>query len=276
MFPFKAALNASTLFPYELDIPQQVEVAAQAGFEGIELWMKDIEAYVAAGGSLRQLRAQITDAGLAVVNAIAFAPWADSDHEVRARGLEQAEREMHMLETLGCIAVAAPPYGSVENTTLEAMAGYFASLVAIGRRIGVEPYLEFWGGAKRLSQLSEAVYIAIKSGVPNVRLLLDPFHMYVGGSDVSGIGYLQGSAIGIVHVNDYPATPSGSKITDPERLFPGEGIAPSQELARLLNAAGYRGYLSLELFTSDYGAASALDVAQRGYRSIQSTYRVDG
>lgn len=49
MFPFKTALNASTLFPFELDVLQQVELAAQAGYDGIELWVKDIEAYLAAG-----------------------------------------------------------------------------------------------------------------------------------------------------------------------------------------------------------------------------------
>jgi sugar phosphate isomerase/epimerase len=147
--------------------------------------------------------------------------------------------------------------------------------VAIGRRIGVEPYLEFWGRAKRLSQLSEAVYVALKSGVPNARLLLDPFHMYIGGSAMNGIGYLQGSAIGIVHVNDYPTSPSRAEISDAERLFPGEGIAPSQEFARLLHAAGYHGYLSLELFISNYGSASALEVAQRGLRAIHRTYRID-
>jgi 2-keto-myo-inositol isomerase len=97
--------------------------------------MKDIELYVAAGGSLRQLRTHLADAGIVAANAIAFAPWADADPEVRRRGFEQAQREMQMLETLGCGAVAAPPYGSVENTTLEEMAEYFASLVAIGRRM---------------------------------------------------------------------------------------------------------------------------------------------
>lgn len=59
---------------------------------------------------------------ITVVNAIAFFPWADSDAAIRATGLQQAEREMQMLAEPGCPAVAAPPYGNVESTTLEAMA----------------------------------------------------------------------------------------------------------------------------------------------------------
>ncbi len=46
-FPFKTALNASTLFPFEQDVKDQVRVTAEAGFAGIELWVKDLEAYVA-------------------------------------------------------------------------------------------------------------------------------------------------------------------------------------------------------------------------------------
>jgi 2-keto-myo-inositol isomerase len=275
MFPFKPALNASTLFPFALDIPQQVEVAAQAGFEGIELWMKDITVYADAGGSLAQLRTHIADAGLTAVNAIGFFPWADANDATRELGFAQAEREMELLAALGCVAVAAPPFGSVADTSLEAMAGHFARLVELGRRIGVEPYLEFWGRAPRLSRLSEAVFVALESGVAGAKLLLDPFHMYVGGSDVRSVSYLRGETIGIVHVNDYRADPPRATISDAERVFPGEGIAPSRELAALLHRAGYRGYLSLELFVDNYGAASALDVARRGRDAVVAAYQID-
>jgi hypothetical protein len=42
MHPFKPVLNASTLFPFNLNVVQQIEVAAHAGYYGIELWVKDI------------------------------------------------------------------------------------------------------------------------------------------------------------------------------------------------------------------------------------------
>ena len=275
MFPFRTALNTSTLVPFALDVPQQVRIAAEAGFEGIELWVKDIQAYLAAGGTTTELRACITGSGVDVVNAIAFFPWADRDTATRERGFAQAAREMQVLAEIGCPAVAAPPYGDVEGLSLEEMAGHFARLVDLGRRIGIEPYLEFWGRAKKLSRLSEAVFVAMESGRPGIKLLLDPFHMYTGGSEVTGLAYLHGANIGIVHVNDYPAVPSRALIADADRVFPGDGIAPSHEFARLLERAGYRGYLSLELFVSSYGEAPALEVARRGVAAMRSAYRVE-
>jgi sugar phosphate isomerase/epimerase len=274
-FPFKTALNASTLFPFELDVEQQVRIAAAAGFDGIELWVKDIEAYLASGGRLEDLRRHAAGAGIAIVNAIAFFRWADADEATRERGLDQAEREMGMLAALACPAVAAPPFGDVAGVTLEAMAGHYARLVGQGRRIGVEPYLEFWGRAEKLSRLSEAVFVAMESGISDARILLDPFHMYTGGSDPRSLAYLKGANIGIVHVNDYPAIPSREHIADGDRVFPGDGIAPTRELARLLDRAGYHGYLSLEVFRDGYGEEPALEVARRGLAAIQAAYRVD-
>jgi sugar phosphate isomerase/epimerase len=276
IFPFKTALNASTLFPFKLSVPEQVRVAAEAGFAGIELWVKDIEAYLAAGGTLPELRAVVADAGIAVVNAIAFFPWADADDATRERGFAQAEREMRMLAELGCAAVAAPPFGNVASVSLTAMAGHFAHLAELARGIGIEPYLEFWGRAHTLSRLSEALYVAMESGMPDARLLLDPFHMYTGGSELTSLAYLRGANIGIVHVNDYPAAPAREQITDAERVFPGDGVAPTHAFAGMLHRAGYHGYLSLELFIESYHSQNALEVARSGLAAMNMAYTVEG
>jgi sugar phosphate isomerase/epimerase len=273
-FPFRAALNTSTLLPFQLDVKQQIDTAARAGYEGIELWVKDLEAYLQNGGTAAKLNRYIQDAGITAVNAIAFFKWADADPAVRKAGLEQAEREMNLLAEIGCLAVAAPPFGDVESVTLDEMAEHFATLSERGRRIGVEPVLEFWGRAKQLSRLSQAVYVAMESGVAGAKLLLDPFHMYTGGSQVEQLRSINGSAIGIVHVNDYPANPPVEVITDADRVFPGEGTAPSATFAKLLDEAGYRGFLSLELFQPDYGGKNAVETAAYGLEAMKKTYSV--
>lgn len=272
--PFKLSLNASTLFPYKLGIEEQIRIAAEAGYEGIEIWVRDLEAYLEAGHSLSALKRYISDTGITIANAIAFFKWADEDDALRAQGHQQAVHEMEMLAEIGCIAVAAPPFGNVAQVTLTEMAAEYARLLHAGRRLGVEPYLEFWGRAKKLSTLGEAVTVAMESGVPDAKLLLDPFHMYTGGTVCEAVGYLNGSRIGIVHVNDYPASPERSVITDQQRVFPGEGVAPSALFAQLLHEAGYKGFLSLELFIPDYGEATALEIAKRGLRAVEATYAI--
>lgn len=269
---FKTALNASTLFPFELNVVEQVSVAAEAGYDGIELWMKDIEAYLDSGGTLQNLRDVVESHRISIVNAIAFFKWSDGDDETRRHGLRQAEKEMSWLAELGCGAVAAPPFGNVRDLSLDTIAHHFAELAELGQGIGVEPYLEFWGRAEKLSRLSEAVYIAMESGVPNAKILLDPFHMYTGGSCVDDLSYLTREHIGIVHVNDYPGNPPRERITDQDRVFPGDGIAPTKKLANYLDHAGYDGYVSLELFIGDFGSETPLMVARRGLEKIRASY----
>ncbi|WP_274364547.1 sugar phosphate isomerase/epimerase family protein [Paenibacillus thermotolerans] len=274
MFPFKLALNSSTLFPFGLGVKDQIRIAAEAGYEGIELWVKDIEAFIQAGGTLQELRRYIQDTGIAVVNAIAFFPWADADESVRKQGMLQAEREISMLAEIGCVAVAAPPSGNVEGVSLSSIAGHFAELAEVSRSAGVEPYLEFWGRAKRLSKLSEVMYVALESGVKEAKILLDPFHMYTGGSAFEGIGLINGSSIGIVHSNDYPSSPPRETIADSDRVFPGDGVAPSREIAVRLHESGYRGFLSLELFIPDFGSKTALEVASAGLETMKKAYDI--
>jgi 2-keto-myo-inositol isomerase len=275
LFPFKTALNASTLFPFNLDVKEQVRIAAEAGYEGIELWVKDLNAYLTGGGTLTDLRQYISDTGIALVNAIAFFAWSDADEVVREQAFKQAEIEMRMLAELGCAAVAAPPFGNVEQVSLDSMAANFSRLTNLANVVGIKPYLEFWGRAKTLSRFSEAMYVAMESGVSEAQILLDPFHMYTGGSSIDSIAYVQGKHIGIVHANDYPVIPERAFIADRDRVFPGEGSAPSQKLARLLYESGYRGYLSLELFIEDFGTKSALEVAKLGLESMKSNYQVN-
>jgi 2-keto-myo-inositol isomerase len=273
-FPFKLSLNTSTLFPYKLGVEEQIAVAAEAGYAGIELWVRDIDVYLKGGGKLPELRRRIEDAGIAMVNAIAFWTWADSDVAARRQGFEHAKRELELLAGLGCAAAAAPPFGSVAQVSLDDMAEQFAKLAELSRGIGVEPYLEFWGRASKLNRLSEAVYVAMQSGVKDARLLLDPFHMYTVGSDFEGIDFLRGDRIGIVHVNDYPTEPARAVIADKDRVFPGDGIAPSGRIAQLLHASGYDGYLSLELFIDDFRERSALDIAKHGLEKVKAAYSV--
>lgn len=274
MFPFQTALNTSTLSPFQLSILEQIEIVAEAGYEGIEIWVKDVEDYVASGGSLQDIRDKLAEKNIIPVNAIAFWKWADADPSERERGWEQAKRELEWLEKIGCEAVAVPPYGDVEAVPLDEMASTLSKLVHLTRTYGVEPYLEFWGRAKKLSTLSEAIHLARKSGITEPKILLDPFHMYTGGTGFAELEHLSAGEIGIVHVNDYSENALKSSIQDKHRLFPGDGVVPSTFIATTLFNTGYTGFLSLELFIEDYHNLTALEVAKKGVMKMRNAYSV--
>ena len=52
------------------------------------------------------------------------------------------------------------------------------------------------------------------------------FHIFKGGSDFAGIREFNGAALGVLHMNDYPAGLLREKATDADRVYPGAGVAP--------------------------------------------------
>ena len=110
--PFRYCLNTATIRGQKLGIVKEVEVAAQAGYDGIEPWVDSIDDYVKNGGSLPDLRKRISDSGLTVEGAIGFPEWIVDDDARRAKGMERAKREMDMVAQIGGKRFAAPPAGA--------------------------------------------------------------------------------------------------------------------------------------------------------------------
>src|SRR5262249_45764260 len=136
----------------------------------------------------------------------------------------------------------------------------------------VVPVMELWGHSRNVRRLGEAVLIAIESGQPQARILPDVFHLYKGGSDPRGVRLLAPTAIGIFHVNDYPAHDRAT-INGAMRVYPGDGVAPVKQLFRDLRAIGYRGMLSLELFNRGYWMQDAPTVAKIGLEKLRELVR---
>jgi len=273
--PFGYALNTGTIRGQKLSLDQQIVVAAKAGYQGIEPWINDIETFVAEGGSLADLAKQASDLGIAVVSAIGFAQWIVDDDAQRAKGLEDARRAMDLVAKLGGTRLAAPPAGATDKPGLDLFraAERYRALLELGDEMGVVPQVEVWGFSKNLGRLGETLLVASESGHPKACLLLDVYHLYKGGSGFGGLRLLGGAGMHVFHVNDYPADPPRDKISDADRVYPGDGVAPLGELFRTLRDAGFRGMLSLELFNQEYWKQDALSVAKTGLEKTRRTVR---
>jgi 2-keto-myo-inositol isomerase len=271
--PFRYCLNTSTLRGHNLPLDELVDIAAAAGYEAIEPWIDEIEKYAANGGDLRGLHSKIQDLGLTVEGGIGFFEWIVDDDTTRTEGLKKARHAMVLLARLGGKRIAAPPFGAQKDDApvlnLHAAVDRYNALLALGDEIGVVPLIEVWGFSKNLSRLGDAALIAIESGHPDACILADSYHLYKGGSPLSGLRLLHGDAFPLFHINDYPSLPRET-ITDADRVFPGDGIAPLTTLFRTLRDIGFEGVLSLELFNKEYYAQEPLSVARTGLEKLRA------
>ena len=264
--PFGYCLNTSTIRGQKLPLAKEIEIAARAGYKGIEPWVAEIDQHVKSGGTLADLRKQIADLGLSVESVIGFAEWVVDDEARRAKGLAEAKRIMDLTAEIGGKRLAAPAAGVSEKDHLDlpTIAKRYRALLALGERQGVAPQLELWGFARVLSKLSEVAYVAIEADHPQACILADSYHLYKGGTDLSNLRLLSGDAMHVFHINDYPASPERKDITDAFRVFPGDGVAPLAALFKTLNQIGFRGMLSLEVFNREYWNQDALFIARSG------------
>jgi sugar phosphate isomerase/epimerase len=269
---FHYCFNTSTLRGQKLSLLEEIDIVAEAGYQAIEPWINEIEAYVQQGGSLPDLKKRISDLGLTVESAIGFAEWIVDDDARRTKGLEHARRDMDLVQQIGGKRIAAPAAGATDVTNIDYLkvAERYRALLALGDHFGVVPQVEVWGFSKTLTRLGQAVMVAIESNHPKACVLADVYHLYKGGSDFTGLSLLSATSMHVCHMNDYPAKPPRDVITDKDRVYPGDGVAPIVDILQTLHNIGFNGYLSIELFNPTYWSQDPHEVTRTALDKLKA------
>ncbi|MEX2566436.1 MAG: sugar phosphate isomerase/epimerase [Cyclobacteriaceae bacterium] len=268
--PFSFCLNTSTIRGQNPGLLKYIEIAAKAGYDGIEIWMDDLKKFLADGNTLSQLKDVINDHGIKVENAIGFAPWMAQDNEKSRLGFIQMEEEMQMLSAIGCKRVAAPGIGAEFPVDLMKAGSQYKALINLGRKTGVMPQLEFWGAFPPFNHLGQVLMVAAVANDADARILPDIYHLFRGGSGFDGLKLINGAAVEIFHLNDFVGDIPREKQEDKDRVYPGDGVAPMQQILGDLKQMGGSKVLSLELFNREYWKKDPLEVAKTGLEKMKN------
>ena len=74
----------------------------------------------------------------------------------------------------------------------------------------------------------------------------------------------------ILHINDYPANVTPATITDADRIYPGDGVAPLKRILQVLQKPGQPLILSTEVFNKAYYNQDALTVAKTALAKMKA------
>ena len=266
---FSYCLNTSTIRGQNPGILKYIEIASKAGYDGIELWMGDIQDFLKEGNPVSKLRKHLEDHQLKLENAIGFAPWMAEDEAVKKKGFAQMKGEMEILAELGGKRIAAPGIGANAPVDLFRAGQSYKELLDLGRSTGVMPQLEFWGAFDPFHHLGQTLMVAAVANDPDARLLPDVYHLFRGGSGFDGLKMLNGRSVEIFHLNDFPGDIPREKQEDKDRVYPGDGVAPMGEIIKALHEMGGPKVLSLELFNPSYWKEDPLTVAQTGLKKMK-------
>jgi len=264
----KFSLNGSTI--RTTPILTQIEAAAAAGFEALEVWFDKVDEHVAAGNTVAEVRNALDDHGLAVPTCIYLGDWFDSSGESHRHVLDECKRRIAIAAELGAPhVIAGPPLGKADY---ELGARNYRELLEIGAEFGVKPSMEFLGFVDQLNTIEDALEVMTKSGHPDASTVLDPAHIHRGGSPMESISKLTDSQIAVAHFDDVVADDvvhRGEQL-DGDRVWPGEGVYDLARYIKLIEATGYDRYLSLELFREDHWARDPFEVTKEGMEKMRA------
>ncbi|MCX5771177.1 MAG: sugar phosphate isomerase/epimerase [Candidatus Hydrogenedentes bacterium] len=233
--PWPICINSSVIRPTPLK--DKIRVAAEAGYDGIELWINELEEHEAAGGSLKDLGSEIRDRGLFIPNVIGLWSCMPPTQAEWEQSLPATRERMRRSSEVGSQYVAAIPAPDRSDFDLKWGADRYRDLIKIGRddyHIGVA--CEFVGFLKGVHRLGQGAALALDADDPGACLVADTFHLYRGGSGFEGIGHLNGGFIAVFHWNDVPASPPREQLEDEHRIYPGDGILPLKRALHLMRA----------------------------------------
>jgi len=269
---FTYCLNLSTIHGQKLGFMGELEVAAKAGYRSVEIWIDTLREYLDKGGKIAEVKSLLNGLGLQIENCIAFAKWVVDDESIRKQALAQMKAEMGLMAELGCKRIAATGMGLTNDATvsLDTIAERYRIVLDLGVSMNVIPLLEVWGSQKQLSTASEAAYCAMQSGGARAKILLDVFHLYKGGTPLDTLSFINPETNPILHMNDYPSTLSRAVITDADRVYPGDGVAPIKRILQILQHREEPLILSAELFNAEYYKQDALIVAKTALAKMKA------
>jgi sugar phosphate isomerase/epimerase len=264
--PFSFCLNTSTIRPTPL--VEKIRIAGALGYDAIEPWNDEVDAYLDQGGSMADLVKAISDHGLRVASMIALFDWTASDPSRYSASLVECRRRMEQAADLGSPYIVASPPNEVVD--LNFAADRFAQLMEMGREVGVLPSMEFLGFVEGVHTLESARRIAGGKGHPDATIVADVFHLLRGGGSIDDLLQITGDRMAIFHINDLPASPPATEQTDSDRVMIGEGVANLPRVIANLRTIGYSGPLSLELFSPRLWEADPISVCREGLDRMRS------
>lgn len=264
---FVYCLNTSTIRP--VDLRRKIAIAVEAGYDGVELWIDDVDKDIAEGGKVEDIAKLLDDGGLDRPSMISLRGFYVAEPAKWKEALDECKRRIEIARALGIRRiVASPPKEKVDRSLA---IDRYGKLLEVSVDMGVPASVEFLGFVDGINTLEEAWAICAGPGNPAATVTPDIWHLFRGGSKIETLSSIPADHISCFHWNDAPSEPPRVEQTDAHRVYPGDGIMPLAKIAALLREKPWNGALTLELFNPTYWKEDPLVVAKTGLQKMKES-----
>jgi sugar phosphate isomerase/epimerase len=253
-------------------LPDKLRAMRDAGFSQVMLKASDL---VAHPEGLDDAVRAVQQSGLRVTGFQVLRDFEGLSDHLHDYKVDIAKSMLEMARAVGAPLLLACSSTSTHATQdLDALARDLRKLAMLAVPLGLKIAYEGLSWGRTINEFTTAWEVVSRADAPNLGLGIDSFHILAAKTPLAELDALDPGKIFLVQLADFmwhEVRSFEERIATARhfRVFPGEGVHSAQvaELVLRLDALGYRGDYSFEVFNDDYQQIPPATVAQRARRS---------
>jgi sugar phosphate isomerase/epimerase len=246
----------------------------EAGFTQVMISARDIAGHPGGEAAAADL---VRKSGLRATGFQVLRDFEGLSGHLHAYKVDIAKAMLRMCQSLGAKVLLVCSSTSTHATgDREHLARDLRKLAMLAVPLGIRIAYEGLSWGRHVNEYTQAWEIIEAADHPNLGLGMDSFHVLATDTGLAALEYVDPDKIFLVQLADFmwQETRSSEERMNTARhfrVFPGEGVhsAAVTDLVRRLDAMGYRGDYSFEVFNDDYVQLPLAVVAERARASVK-------
>ena len=248
-------------------LEDKLAAAADAGFDGVELFEPDLIGSPLSPAEIRILAAELD------LSIDLYQPFRDFEGVgvgQLERNLHRAEAKFDVMEELGADMILVCSSVSDRTTDDDALAArHLHALADRAAEHGIRVAYEALAWGRHVSEYDHAWRIVSAADHPALGICLDSFHILSRGTSLRAIAEIPAEKLFFVQLADAPhLVMDVLQWSRHYRSFPGQGGFDLTDFTARVLQAGYAGPLSLEVFNDVFRQADPQRMAIDAMRSL--------
>lgn len=241
---------------------QKISIAAEAGFDFIEVWHKDIIEFKNKFG-LSPFIEKIKELNIKVASLKVLNNWFIGDDSLALVDLAKDINAEILVVKL------VPDEYFKSPIDLDHCIKRYNKLLSISNEKNIKPAIEFMALAKYMNKIDDVYKILDFSQGENKCLVLDTWHLWRNDDEqftnfIKTINNLNIDWAGIVHFTDAAKNIHRTQQKDGDRRMPTQGCLNLSKFSDVINNMGFSGYYSLNVYDKNLWNYDNLQTAVSG------------
>ena len=250
----------------------KLDAISEAGFSQVMLKANDL---VGHPSGFEAAVAEFKASGLRGTGFQVLRDFEGLSGDLHAYKVDIAKSMLEMCAALGCdVLLACSSTSTHASEDRDHIARDLRKLAMLAIPYGIKIAYEALSWRRHINEFSDAWDVIARADCPNLGIGLDSFHIFASKTPLEELNFIAPHQIFLVQLADFmwqetPTFEERRTTARTFRVFPGEGVhsADLKALVLKLEALGYNGDYSFEVFNDDYQQMPLQTVTARARKS---------